>query len=466
MPLVQRLKALLGISAYQAPVPSAIAVDPETERAIRGVMGGQIAPPIHSRTRWYLSDVEAAEHAADSGDLTTVAQLMRAARKDGVLAGLLSTRTGGLVRLPKRFRGDPRIVQALELGHDKVRSVFDEMFPPQELALLAADGELCGVGVGELVPVEGRDYPVFVRLDPEFLVYRWNENQWYFRSILGLLPITPGDGRWILHTPGGRNAPWQHGLWRAVGRAFIRKEHANLHKDNWEAKLANPARVAVAPTGSTEEEKQSWFQAVMAWGVNTVFGMKPGYDVRLLESNGRGHESFEKTIADQNNEYQIALAGQTVTTDGGTGFANADIHKSIRADLIKATADALAFTINTQGIPPFVLERWGEDALDNSACVEWDVTPAKDRAAEAQSLATTATAIVQLTDALAAHGRKLDIDAVCSRFGVPVLGDVDGDGKPDSKNEGGRVLPMRRKSSGAEAIVGDWLMHDGTRRAA
>ena len=83
-------------------------------------------------------------------------------------------------------------------------------------------------------------------------------------------------------------APWQHGLWRAVGRAYIRKEHATLHKDNWEAKLANPARVAIAPQGGTPEQAQSWFQKVMAWGVNTVFSITPGYDVKLLESNGRG----------------------------------------------------------------------------------------------------------------------------------------------------------------------------------
>jgi hypothetical protein len=431
VPLLQRVKSLLGFSAYQLPSAAALAVSPQDERAMREAMGGNLAPPTRTRTRWYIEDIEVAEHAADNGDLTMVAQLMTAARKDGVLSGLLSTRTSGLVRLPKRFRGNPDIVAALELGHDKVRSVFDEMFPPQELALLAADGDLCGVGVGELVPVDGRDYPVFVRLDPQFLLYRYNENQWYYRAAYGLLPITPGDGRWILHVPGGRISPWQNGLWKAVGRAYIRKEHANLHKDNWEAKLANPARVAVSPTGASEEQQQSWFRSVMAWGVNTVFGLKPGYDIKLLESNGRGYESFCKTISDQNNEFTIAIAGQTVTTDGGAGFANADIHKSIRSDLIKATADALAFTLNTQGIPQFVVERWGLSALDDSPCIEWDVTPPKDRNAEATTLTSIAGAINTLTDALAKHGRVLDVDQLCSRFGVPVEGDKDGDGKPD-----------------------------------
>lgn len=226
-------------------------------------------------------------------------------------------------------------------------------------------------------------------------------------------------------------APWQHGLWRAIGRAYIRKEHAALHCDNWEAKLANPARVAVAPAGSVEVQRDSFFKQVMAWGVNTVFGLTPGYDVKLLESNGRGYESFKQTIKDQNEEIIITIAGQTVTTDGGTGFANADVHKSIRADLIKATADALAYTINTQGIPPFVLLRYGPEALARSVVVEWDVTPPKDQTAEASALVTVATAITQLGEALAAHGRALDIATLCARFSIPVLGDVDGDGTPD-----------------------------------
>src|SRR5690606_32543615 len=178
-----------------------------------------------------------AQRAADGGDLSVLFQLMHASRSNGAFSGVLSTRTDGLVQLPKKFTGHPEAVAALEVGHDSVRSMFDEMCPPGELALMASDGILGGVAVGELVPVVGRDFPVLVRLDPQFLQFRWNENRWYYRSVVGLLPITPGDGRWVLHVPGGRIAPWNNACWRAIGLAHIRTEHAELHKDNWEGKL-------------------------------------------------------------------------------------------------------------------------------------------------------------------------------------------------------------------------------------
>lgn len=430
----QATDALLGRSTYQAPPPSSSPTldSPQVER-VREQMGGQLALPVVTQTRWYLADLERAELNADAGLIEDAARLMTAARKDGVLSGVLSTRTAGLVRLPKKFRGDAEVIEALEVGHDYVRSVFDEMLPPSELALMAADGELLGIAVGELVPVEGRDYPVLVRLPPEWLMYRWVENRWYYRSIAGLIPITPGDGRWVLHVPGGRMTPWQHGLWRAIGRAFIRKEHAALHKDNWEAKLANPARVAVAPSGAAEEQAEAWFRQVLAWGINTVFGMRPGYDVKLIESNGRGFESFNKTIADQNTEMIIAVAGQTVTTDGGAGFQNSDIHKTIRADLIEATGDALAYTINTQALPVFIAIRFGADAVESKATVmEWDVTPPKDRNSEATSMVTAANGITLMTAALQPYGAQLDIAAITTQYGIPLAGDANGDGKPDA----------------------------------
>lgn len=422
MSILTRIASLLGISAYTQPKSDLPSLGSgSVERGLKQY-GGQLSPLPQSQTRWYMSDLETAEHAADQGYLAQAARLMRASRKDGVRHGVMTTRTSGLVRLPKRFRGDADIVHELEMGHEYARSVFEEMCPASELSAMVEDGVDLGVAVGQLVPVIGRDYPVLVRLDPEFLRYRWNENRWYFGSLQGELPITPGDGHWVLHTPGGRMAPWQRGLWRAIGKAYIRKEHAQSYKDNWESKLAHSARVAIAPSGATEEESQKWFRRVMAWGVNTVFGMRPGYDVKLLESNGRGHESFDRTIAQADMEIIVAIAGQTVTTDGGTGFANADIHKSIRSDIIKDTADALAYTLNTQVLPQWISARYGEDALHTrTAIVEWDVSPPKDRNSEATAMVTVGSAIQILTQALAPHGIIPDVQSICERAGVPVL---------------------------------------------
>lgn len=389
--------------------------------AIAELNGGNIQLRPHTQTRWYIDDIETATLECDQGRLKTAAQLMRAANSDGVVMGLMSTRTAGLVRLPKRWRGDSKIIAALTGGELRARSVFAEMCPDSELALLAADGDELGVAVGQMLAVEGRSHKRLCRLEPEFLVFNWAENQWYYQSVGGMLPITPGDGTWVLHVPGGAMAPWSHGLWRALGRAYIRKDHAALSKDNWEAKLAHPARVATAPMGASNEQSQGWFQKVMAWGINTVFGLTPGYDVKLLESNGQGADSFRETIAEQNREIMILIAGQTVTTDGGTGFANADIHKSIRSDIIETTAGALAYTVNTQILPAWTVTEFGEDALlAGGVVIEWDVTPPKDRNSEATSLVTTANAVKLLTEALAPHGLTPDVGALCDRFAVPV----------------------------------------------
>jgi phage gp29-like protein len=422
------LASLMGIASYQALPANATDVTGEDLDRYREQTGNDGQPPTQSKTRWYLRELEAAVHAADSGDLAPAAKLVREVRSDGVLAGVLSTRTSGLVRLPRRLRGEDDIIASLEARSGATRSVFDEMCPAAELAKLTDDGVLLGVGLAEMVRVRGRSHKLLVRRDPEFLRYQWSNNQWYFRSTAGLIPIRPGDGRWVLHTPGGRSAPWQGGLWRAVGRAFIRKEHAANRRDSWEMKLANPARVAVAPAGATDSHSLSWFQKVLAWGTNTVFGVKPGYDVKLVESNGRGADSFKTTIAEQNETMTIAVAGQTVTTDGGAGFQNSDIHRSIRSDLIKDDADALAHTINTQVLPQWIADRYGMDAaLRGAAAVEWDVTPPKDRAADAQALMQFASALRVLSESLEPYKRRPDIDPLLVRFGVPTVAVKPGD---------------------------------------
>lgn len=372
----------------------------------------QVNTPPVAQTRWHLADLEGATFTANSGNLSQVGRLWRSLKRDGQIAGVLSTRTLGLVQLPIRFAGDDELVK--ELAAD-----FRRVFPLSELALLAGDGIGPGVGVGEFVQVDGR-LPVLRRLDPEFLQYRWNEDRWYYRSIHGLLPVNPGDGRWVLHCPSGAVQPWSHGNWAALGRSYIAKEHAFYFRENYSSKLANAARVAVAPSAATEDQQLAWFQKVAAWGVNSVFGVKPGYDVKLLESNGRGYEVFQDTIKTANEEIIVTLAGQLVTTTGGAGFQNAAIFSTIRTDLIQADADALAETLMTQAIPVWANERFGAAAAEKPVRAYWDVTPQTDLTKEAAAIAQAAVAVKTMNEALAPYGQRVKIDEIARKFGVPL----------------------------------------------
>ena len=443
------IATLLGVSGYQKPPTSPLALDSELIESMRDQLGGgQLQGLPSTQTRWYQADLESARTMADQGDMARAGRLYAAMHADGTLAGLSRTLTSGLVRLPRRFYSELEDLRKELEKNNGTRSTFDEMHPPAELALLARDGHFLGIGVGEFLKVPGREHPVLQRLEPEFLHFRWQENRWYYRSILGDLPITPGDGHWVLHIPGGRVNPWRNGLWYALGRSYIKKEHALLHQANYSAKLANPARVAKAPAGATEGQRQGWFERIMAWGVNSVFVTPPGYEVALLESNGRGWEVFSKEIEQADQEIMISLAGQVVTTTGGSGFANADVHRLIRNDIIQDVGDALAHTLNTQCLPLFCWIKGGESAVETGVAVEYQTKAPKDHNVEAQTMVALAAGVENLTKALVVHNLTPDVKELMDRFGITVkhvteaelraLPDLTDDAQEDTEENGQR----------------------------
>jgi hypothetical protein len=371
----------------------------------------QLAIPQLTQTRWALADLEGAIRAADSGQMRIAARLCESLRRDGVIHGVLSTRSLGLVQLPVKFKGDEELVKGCEED-------FRTTFPNPELALLDSDGTLLGVAVGEFVTVNGAR-PVLRRLDPQWLWYRWAEDRWYYQSIRGLLPINPGDGRWVLHCPGGAVKPWGQGLWMALGRAYIAKEHAYFLRENYSHKLANAARVAVSPSGASDTQQQGWFEKVAAWGVNSVFGARPGYDVKLLESNGRGYEVFKETIEGCNEEIIITLAGQLVTTTGGSGFISGNMFQAIASDLIQGDGDSLAATLNVQALPWWANARYGAGAMERRISAAWDVTPPQDLNSKATAMTAAATAAKALNEVLASSGKEVDMVEMVRQYGVP-----------------------------------------------
>jgi Protein of unknown function (DUF935) len=372
-------------------------------------------PPVFSITRWQLSDLERALQLADTGDLSLAAQLWKACRRDGFIAGLLSTRCDALVQLPRRFSGEN---SGLALtASDK----FFTFCPSHELSMMVSDGIGLGVAVAERVLERGADVGVLRRLDPQFLVYRWNEHRWYYRTLSGFEPIVPGDGRWVLHVPGGAVTPWQNSAWFALGRAYISKEHAFYLRENYSTKLANAARVAYSPQAATEDQRRGFFSRLANWGANPVFDLPPGWEVKLLESNGRGYEVFQDTIETANKEAMVTITGNTVTTDGGAGFQNSAIHATIRSDIIQSDGDGVAQTVNEQVLPHWANETNGFWGVLKCPSLKWDTTPTKDQASEANTIGALGNSVKAANEALAPAGLRVDTRELCIRYGIPVV---------------------------------------------
>ena len=225
--LVSALQGISTFSPTQFPGPE---LGDATTHEVRRAMGGALETIPYVRLRWYPPDIERAQRVATGGDLTMVGQLNESMSLDGVYRGLMDARTS-VVNFPKRFYGSSGVIEVLQSKTNSDRDVYAEMIPATEARLMCRDEINCGVSVGEMVPVRGRDFPVLVRRFPQNLFYMWNRNQWFYRSIVGMMPITPGvpdkDGNaWVLHIGGGRLAPWNNGLWNTLGRSYINKTQA------------------------------------------------------------------------------------------------------------------------------------------------------------------------------------------------------------------------------------------------
>jgi hypothetical protein len=417
--ILDAVAKFVGRSVYQGKTPS-VGADIESRAVIkiREILGGNLNAPPWTQLEWYLEEVDEAREAADRGDLTQVGRLLRALRGDAVISGLQRSKAGGCIRLPKKWRGNPEIVEELTSADIGSISNWDLLCPPSEVQAMVEDADFLRVAIGELVPVQGRPFRVLRRLDPEFLFYNWALGRWYYRSNAALLDVEPGDGRWVLHLAGPATAPWQFGNWLSLGRTWVRKDAAQHLKSNWEFHLANAARVAVSPQAAGTEQRQSLFRQVMAWGINTVFSLPQGYDVKLLESNGRGWEGFDTSIKAYNEELMIAIAGQLVSITGGTGFSSEDLYANVRYDLIRDTVLPWAFTASTQIIPSYVFDMHGEDALDDCPSYEYVVQRPDDLKSEAAVYTALGQGLEQIERVAAKYGLELEMAALLRRFGI------------------------------------------------
>ncbi len=146
-------------------------------------------------------------------------------------------------------------------------------------------------------------------------------------------------------------------------------------------------------------------------GRDTGLCLPPGYDLKLVEATAKTWEMFRAQIELADLAIAIRLAGQNLTSDvSGGSLAAAKVHASIRADIIRCDAEALATTTHDQALTHWASLNFGDARL--APWPAWPTDPPEDELAKAQTREAQGKAL----SALKAAGVKLD--PVLEEFGL------------------------------------------------
>lgn len=382
----------------------------ESARSIR-------EPSARSFVTWTPARIRSAEILAQGGDLRLAADLTEEILSDDRVAGVLSTRIGGLLGLPLAFdagigRRKQRALRALEAGEDWWTS-----FPEAQLSQLISWGIVFGVGLGQMIwsyRPNGRVVATLHTWHPRSLRWDWIARAWFLRQDDGReIEITPGDGTWILFTPYGESRPWALAAWRGLARWWMLKQFARSDIGRVGEFVAS--RIGMAPAGATLKDRQDFASDLQNLGGDTGMTVPAGWDVKLLELKASTEALFVAQTKLANDGITILLAGQNLTTEvAGGSLAAAQVHNEIRGDKIRADDESLATTLHDQ-----YLTRWADLNFGDPEAAPWplhETQPSSDLSALATTWKTSGEALKLWRDS----GANVDVDALAKRVDVPL----------------------------------------------
>ena len=390
-------------------------------------------PSVRAIYTWTPALIRSAEVAATGGNLRIAADLCEWMIGDDRIQAVLETRADALLGLDFSLveRGDARRSKAVCAALD---SEWETSFPEAELRKLLAWGQMLGVGLGQLVwdedPDTGRWTMRLETWSPRWLAWDSVRHTWTIDAIEGGAPlgsaptgrydITPGDGQWILYTPHGPSRPWVWGAYRALSRWALLKDYARNDWGFYSERLGQGVWVVESdPTKGgmstgTEAQRKELAGDLQGIGRNTGIALQPGQTLRLVESVARTQENFKAQIDAADNGYAIALLGQNLSTQAGSGgsIGSATLHGKVAHGRTRMDGKTLPTCLRSQAVVHWAEINYGEAALAPSPW--WDTSPVDDDKARA----ATKMAVAQ-ADAVGVGSGVRTVDEIRAERGLP-----------------------------------------------
>ena len=221
------------------------------------------------------------------------------------------------------------------------------------------------------------------RLWPWHPVFTWYD--WLLRCFQAIgqdamIPIVPGNGKWLEHAPFGSYRGWIRGALRPVVEPWMLRHFGFRDMARFGEIHGNPTRVGEVPIVGDPVEREAFAQALAGLGANTTL-MVPhgvdttdgmGYNYKLVEAQSSAWEVHPAQIdrCDMAIVLALLMINLDTSVDGGSSWG-AKSKMEVRSEGAQLDNQSWKRTIYRDLARPFAYLNFGDANLAPWTC--WDV---------------------------------------------------------------------------------------------
>ena len=235
---------------------------------------------------------------------------------------------------------------------------------------------------------------------PVFTWYDWMLRKYQAIGQDAMIPIVPGNGKWVEYTPFGSYRGWIRGALRPVVEPWMLRHFGFRDMARFGEVHGNPTRKGYVPMVGDPIERQNFEKALAGLGADTALivprgvdisdGM--GYDYELVEAQSSAWEVHPAQIDRCDMAIVLALLMVNLTTqvEGGS-YGAAKAQMDVRSEGAQLDNQSWKRTVYNQIARPFAYLNFGDANL--APWTWWDVRGKEEYVHNAKQFVQFGTAI-------------------------------------------------------------------------
>jgi phage gp29-like protein len=341
-------------------------------------------PLVTIQNTWSIEAARGALYAHLIGQFYTSGMLCDSILGDDRVTATLNSRASAIFGRETRFKPANSSSQAKECC-DAWEAWWPRLFGDSAIRELQDYSTMMGFSHAQILSIKdnglGLEYaPTLLPWHPVFTWYDWMPRCFQAIGSDAMIPIIPGNGKWVEHAPYGSYRGWIRGALRAVVEPWMLRHFGFRDMARFGEVHGNPTRIGYVPMVGDATERENFQAALAKLGADAAMliprGIDPtdglGYDYKLVEATSKAWEVHPAQIDRCDMAIVLALLMVNLTTqvEGGS-YGAARAQMDVRSEGSQLDNQSWKRTIYQQIARPFAYLNFGDANL--APWTWWDV---------------------------------------------------------------------------------------------